>query len=151
MCSHTFLNFWPAKHKRMLAGSQILGHTASKSRQLGMSPSSRCWATQPGPMMTSSNGNIFRVTGPLRGEFTGHQWIPITKVSDAELRCFLWSAWINGGVNNREAGDLRCHRAHYYVTVMYLWDLTKSRNRETGCWIVISSTIKFDNATETPA
>ena len=22
-------------------------------------------------MMTSSNGNIFRVTGPLRGEFTG--------------------------------------------------------------------------------
>ena len=25
--------------------------------------------------MTSSNGNIFRVTGPLCGEFTGHQWI----------------------------------------------------------------------------
>ena len=24
-------------------------------------------------MMTSSNGNIFRVTGPLCGEFTGHQ------------------------------------------------------------------------------
>ena len=27
----------------------------------------------PGYMMTSSNGNIFRVTGPLRGEFTGHK------------------------------------------------------------------------------
>ena len=27
-------------------------------------------------MMTSSNGNIFRVTGPLSGEFTGHWWIP---------------------------------------------------------------------------
>ena len=26
--------------------------------------------------MTSSNGNIFRVTGPLCGEFTGHRWIP---------------------------------------------------------------------------
>ena len=26
-------------------------------------------------MMTSSNGNIFRVTGPLCGEFTGYQWI----------------------------------------------------------------------------
>ena len=25
-------------------------------------------------MMTSSNGNIFRVTGPLWGEFTGHRW-----------------------------------------------------------------------------
>ena len=43
-------------------------------------------------MMTSSNGNIFRVTGPLWGEFTGHRWIPLTKASDAELWCFLWSA-----------------------------------------------------------
>ena len=43
-------------------------------------------------MMTSSNGNIFRVTGPLCGEFTGHRWIPRTKASDAELWYFLWSA-----------------------------------------------------------
>ena len=28
--------------------------------------------------MTSSNGNIFRITGLLRGEFTGHRWIPGT-------------------------------------------------------------------------
>ena len=35
---------------------------------------------------------IFRVTGPLCGEFTGHHWIPLTKASDAELSCFLWSA-----------------------------------------------------------
>ena len=27
-------------------------------------------------MMTSLNGNIFRVTGPLCGEFIGHRWIP---------------------------------------------------------------------------
>ena len=47
-------------------------------------------------MMTSSNGNIFRVTGPLCGEFTGHWGIPRTKASDAGLWCFLWSAWING-------------------------------------------------------
>ena len=31
------------------------------------------------------------------------------------LRC----AWINDWVNNREAGDLRCHRGHYDVIVMY--------------------------------
>ena len=43
-------------------------------------------------MMTSSNGNIFRVNGPLCGEFTGHRWIPLTKASDAELWCFLWYA-----------------------------------------------------------
>ena len=42
--------------------------------------------------ITSSIGNIFRVTGPLCGEFTGHRWIPLTKASDAELWCFLWSA-----------------------------------------------------------
>ena len=43
------------------------------------------------PMMTSSNGNIFRVTGHLCGEFTGSRWIPRTKASDPELWCFLWS------------------------------------------------------------
>ena len=42
--------------------------------------------------MTSSNGNIFRVTGPLCGELTGDRWIPLTKASDAELWHFLWSA-----------------------------------------------------------
>ena len=41
-------------------------------------------------MMTSSNGNIFRLTGHLCGEFTGPRWIPHTKVSD--VWCFLWSA-----------------------------------------------------------
>ena len=40
----------------------------------------------------SSNGNIFRVTGPSWGESTGDRWIPLTKDSDAELWCFLWSA-----------------------------------------------------------
>ena len=43
-------------------------------------------------MMTSSNGNIFRVTGSLCGEFTGLRWFPRTKASDAKLWCFLWSA-----------------------------------------------------------
>ena len=41
-------------------------------------------------IVISSNGNIFRVTGTLYGEFTGHRWIPLTKASDAELWCFLW-------------------------------------------------------------
>ena len=43
-------------------------------------------------MMTSSNGNIFRVTGHLCGEFTGPRWILHTKASDAELWFLLWSA-----------------------------------------------------------
>ena len=43
-------------------------------------------------MMTSSNKNIFRVTGILWGEVTGHRWIPLTKASDAEPWYFLWAA-----------------------------------------------------------
>ena len=39
--------------------------------------------------MTSSNRNIFRVTGHLCGEFTGPRWIPHTKASDAELCVFF--------------------------------------------------------------
>ena len=40
-------------------------------------------------MMTSSYGNIFRITGHLCGEFTDLRWIPRTKASDAELWCFF--------------------------------------------------------------
>ena len=40
-------------------------------------------------MMTSSNGNIFPVTGHLCGEFTSHRWIPHPMASDVELWCFL--------------------------------------------------------------
>ena len=42
-------------------------------------------------LMTSSKGNIFRVTDPLCGEFIGYRWIPLTKASGADLRNFLWS------------------------------------------------------------
>ena len=42
-------------------------------------------------MMTPSNGNIFRVTGPLRVDSTGQRWISLTKASDTELWFFLWS------------------------------------------------------------
>ena len=76
-------------------------------------------------MMTSSNGHIFRVTGHLCGEFTGHRWIARTKASDAELCYFRWYAsWIKGWVHNRDAGDLRCHRAHYGVIIMGDWSFT---------------------------
>ena len=46
--------------------------------------------------------------------------IPLTKASDAELWCFPWSEpGTNGWANNRDAGYLRRHRAHYDVTVMH--------------------------------
>ena len=66
-----------------------------------------------------TNGNIFRVTGPLCGEFTGDRWIPLTNASDAELWCLnLICALTYVWVNTRDAGDLRHYGAHYDVTVM---------------------------------
>ena len=70
-------------------------------------------------MMTSSNGNLFLVTGHLCGEFTGHRWIPRPKGQRRGALMFSFiCARINGWVNNREAGDSRRYRGHYDVTVM---------------------------------
>ena len=76
------------------------------------------WSTRPDLdwfMMTSSNGNIFRVTGHLCGEFTGDRHKGQWRVA---LMFSLICVWINGWVNNHEAGDLRPYHAHYDVTVM---------------------------------
>ena len=69
-------------------------------------------------MMTSSNGNIFRVTGHLCGESTGPRWIPRIKASDAELWCFLSSASEQTPSKHSRAGDLRRYCVHYEVIVM---------------------------------
>ena len=50
--------------------------------------------------MTSSYRNIFQVTGPSWGEFTDHRWIPLTKDSDVELRCFYLSHICIGKLNH---------------------------------------------------
>ena len=65
-------------------------------------------------MMTSSNKNIFRVTGPLCGEFTGEfpSQRPVTRSFDA-------FSDLHGWINNREADDLRRYRGHYDVIVMH--------------------------------
>ena len=69
--------------------------------------------------MTSSNGNIFlrylsfargihrsQVDSPHKG-----QWRIVFMFS-------LICAWTNGSANNRGAGDLRRHPAHYNITVI---------------------------------
>ena len=67
-------------------------------------------------MMTLSNENIFRVTGLLCGEFIGP---PQKGQGRGALMFSLICTWINSWVNNPEAGDLRCHRAHCDVSVMF--------------------------------
>ena len=70
-------------------------------------------------MMKLSNGNTFRVSGPLCEEFAGHRWIPPHKGQwRGTLMISLICARIDRWVNTREAGDLRRRRSHYDVIVM---------------------------------
>ena len=70
--------------------------------------------------MTSTYGNISRVTGLLCVEFTGHRWIHSPHIGQwrGALMFSLTCAWIHGWVNNCEAGDLWHNPAHYDVTAM---------------------------------
>ena len=52
------------------------------------------------------------VNSPHKGQWRG------------ALMFSLICVWINGWVNNREAGDLRRYRAHYDVTVMIILPVT---------------------------
>ena len=63
----------------------------------------------------------------VKAEFPSQR--PVTRNFDVSLIC----AWINGSVNNREAGDLRRHRAHYDVIVMIRpWINGRVKNHEAG-------------------
>ena len=74
--------------------------------------------TKSHSMMTSSNVPFSALlafcvgNSPVTGEFPAQR--PVTRSFDIFLIC----AWINCWVNNREASDLRRHRAHYEVSVM---------------------------------
>ena len=49
-------------------------------------------------------------------------WSPVSSLHKGQWRGALMvsliCAWLIGSANNREAGDLRCHCAHYDVTVI---------------------------------
>ena len=88
MSSVKWRPFWPGLNVLKSRGQfycVFFNKRDSKTKGLGL------WCAVCLSMMTSSNGNIFRVTGPLCGEFIGHRWIFRTKASDAELWCFIWS------------------------------------------------------------
>ena len=68
-------------------------------------------------MMTSSNGNIFRVTGPLCGDSPVTGAFPAQRPAKQSCDCLVCT-WTNSWANNEDAGDLRRHRTHYDVIVM---------------------------------
>ena len=82
-------------------------------------------------MKMSSNGNIFRVTGPLcvnspaTGEFPAQR--PVTRSFGVFFICAWIKGWVNN-LNNREAGDLR---RHYDIIVM------NSDKSDVNIWVIL--------------
>ena len=77
---------------------------------------------------------------PVNGEFPAHkgQW-------RGALMFSLICAWMNDWVNNREAGDLRRHHAHYDATLMEkgntlgsIWIGHRSGVTSDWCQIVVN-------------
>ena len=105
----------------------------------------KVWTLYTAFMMTAPNGNIFRVTGPLCGEFTSHRWIPLTKTSDVGLWCFL-DLSLNKRLSNRSRRRwfetpsrwlLRHCNVENYPTVYTLagWLAERARNpKADGIW-----------------
>ena len=84
LCFYSYIA-WPRKfwlsHLIKLFRVELLVLDGSMVILWGMGKTIR-YLTSKHNMMTSSNGNIFRVTGPLCGAFTVDRWIPLTKASD---------------------------------------------------------------------
>ena len=79
-------------------------------------------------MMTSSNGNIFRVTGPfVRGINRSLVASPHKGQLHGALMFSLICVWTNVWANNRDDNDFRRHRVHCDVTVMNYNKTVRSR------------------------
>ena len=77
--------------------------------------------------MTSSNGNFFRITGLLWGEFTGYRWIPHTKASNVELWFVLWSA-------PEHTVEKKCWRRWFKTPLRTLWRHCNVPINSSGCF-----------------
>ena len=76
----------------------------------------------------------------------GTHWSPVNSPHKGQwpgaLMFFLICAWINGWVNNHEAGDLRRHHAHYDIIVMkkqktflvWEWNIPGGICHDDYCW-----------------
>ena len=71
------------------------------------------WKHVPRHWLLWGNSPVTAGNSPVTGKFPSHR--PVTRSFDGFFIC----AWTNGWVNNQDVGDVRRHRAHYDVTVMW--------------------------------
>ena len=74
--------------------------------------------------------------------FAGNSPVPVNSLHKDQWRgalmFSLFCAWINDWVNNREAGDFKCHRAHHAVNVMWpLWAASQMHCKWRIVYVVI--------------
>ena len=107
LISHVTIDFMLLKNFTMYPKCPTLNYQARTDNMISIHQTFTFLTTKPGHheicfqtrpinliytcMMTSLNGTSFALLAPLWGESTGRRWIPLTKASDAELSCFLWS------------------------------------------------------------
>ena len=124
------------------------------------------WLILTSYMMTWSNGNVFRVTGPLCGEFTAPRWIPRLKASDAEPWCFFdlgpnkrlskqsirrWfetpsrQLWRHSQVCDSQ-GPLSWTEINQTITE-YMACLSKMSSSKGGVWLLIQLPWRFSGTT----
>ena len=121
---------WPDPYILCISGSTK--ETAQNSLELHIKTKDKampglCSSGTLASMMTSSNRNIFHITGlcegisPVTGEFPSQR--PVTWSFDF----FFDLHWTNSSANYQYASDLRHHHAHYNDTVMFgqAWLLCK--------------------------
>ena len=80
-------------------------------------------------MMTSSNGNIFRVTGPMCGEFTGHRWITRTRPVRRSLGVFF---------------DLRLNKRLSKLSIRRWFEKPSLINAHYDVIVMVEALIKLD-------
>ena len=124
-------------------------------------------AFRPFAHETSWRENAFRISGPLLWHDDVIKWkhfprywpsvrgihrVPVNSPHKGQWRGALMFSlicvWINGWVNNREAGDLRRYRAHYDVTVMgnHIWPVDcphKELNMRTLIFFLLVESLKL--------
>ena len=89
-------------------------------------------------MMTSSNGNIFRVAGPLCGAFIGDRWIPLAKASDADPNSKVHGAnmvptWVMSASDGPHVGPMNlAMQRSFYVSLICAWINDWLNNGEAG-------------------
>ena len=105
------LNYEPIFHSKESSVLDRTYHSAFKSFPGSIDIRRRSWRRHQ--METFSAFLALRArNSPVTGEFPAQR--PVTRNFDV-----FFNAWTNGWINNRYAGDLRRHHAHYDGNVCY--------------------------------